>query len=249
MRASSSVSPATKRRAIRRVVGFEVTQWAKPGLSESFSRVARSIKLYYARCGDDLLGQHFCVVLFQELFRVHGGHASGAGGGHGLAVAVILDVASNKDAGDGRFAAIQGDEIAVGIHFELAAEDGGVRVVADSNEDTLKFDLGNGIGLRVPQAHAANVSVGMGKNFVDHRGSDEFDFLIGPCAVEHDFGGAKLRTTVHEIDPAGVAGQEDGFFHGGVATAHNRNWFTAEKVAVARSACGNAAAHELALGR
>src|SRR5258708_38025477 len=103
MRASSSVSPATKRRAIRRGVGVEGTQWAKPGLSERFSRVARSIKLYYACCGDDLLGQHFYVVLFQELFCVHGGHAAGARSGHAFAVAGIPDGARDNDPRAGPF--------------------------------------------------------------------------------------------------------------------------------------------------
>src|SRR6266403_2839785 len=42
--ASSRVSPATKRRAMRRVVPLEVTQLAKPLLSESLRSVDRSMR-------------------------------------------------------------------------------------------------------------------------------------------------------------------------------------------------------------
>src|SRR6266852_2038670 len=249
MMASSSVSPATKRRAMRRVVGLEVTQRAKPGLSESFSRVARSMKLHYACEGDSLLGQHFFVVLFQELFSVQGGHAAGAGGGDRLAIAMVLHIAGDENAGDGRLAAIQGNKVAVGIHFELAAEDNSVGVVADSDKDTIKLNLGSDISHGIAQAHTADVSVGVRKNLVDHRGRHEFDFFIGPCAIEHDFGSAKLRAAMNEIDLAGVAGQEDGLFHRGISAAYHGYWFAAEKVSVACSARGNAVAHEVALGR
>src|SRR5260370_34615554 len=169
MMASSSVSPATKRRAMRRVVGLEVTQRAKPGLSESFSRVARSMKLHYACEGDSLLGQHFFVVLFQELFGVQGGHAAGAGGRDCLAIAMVLHIASDENAGDGRLAAIQGNKVAVGIHFEFATEDNSVGVVADRDKDTIKLVLGGGIGCRIAQAHAADATVGLGETLVDHR--------------------------------------------------------------------------------
>src|SRR5216683_6466936 len=248
MMASSSVSPATKRRAMRRVVGLEVTQRAKPGLSESFSRVARSMKLHYACARDGLLGQHFFVVLFQELFSVQGGHATGAGGGYRLAIAMVLPIASDENAGDGRLAAIQGNKVAVGIHFEFATEGGGVGVVADRDKDTIKLELGGGIGFRIAQAYAADVSVGMRENLVDHRGSYEFDFFVCPGAIEHDFGSAKLRAAMNEIDLAGVAGQEDGFFHGGIAAAYDSYRFAAEKVSVACSTGGNAVAHEVAFG-
>src|SRR5579859_4248923 len=136
MMASSRVSPATKRRTMRRVVALEVTQCANPGLSESLSRMERSMKLHYACGADDLLGQHLFVVLFQELFGVNGCHASGARCGDRLAIAMVLHIAGHEHAGNGGLAAIQRDEVTVGIHFELAAEDGGVGVVADGHEHT-----------------------------------------------------------------------------------------------------------------
>src|SRR5580704_19596993 len=41
--ASSSVSPATNRRDILRVELFDTTQWANPGLSDSFRSIDRSM--------------------------------------------------------------------------------------------------------------------------------------------------------------------------------------------------------------
>src|ERR1700691_1204517 len=40
------------------------------------------------------------AVLFEILLDLKGGHAAGAGGGDGLAIAAVLDVAAGKDAGD-----------------------------------------------------------------------------------------------------------------------------------------------------
>src|SRR5580658_2182936 len=118
--ASSRVSPATKRRAMPRVVPLEVTHLAKPGLSESLRSVARSMQYDYARgraCR--LVG-----VPIQELFRVQGGHAAGAGGRDGLSVAVVLHIARYKHTGNGGQAAMFRDEVAVGVHLQLAFEDG-----------------------------------------------------------------------------------------------------------------------------
>src|SRR5580693_5960501 len=118
--ASSSVSPATKRRAMRRVVPLEVTHLAKRGLSESLRSVARSMQYDYARgraCR--LVG-----VPIQELFRVQGGHTPGAGGRYGLAITMILHIARYKHTGNGSQTAMFGDEVAVGVHVQLAFEDG-----------------------------------------------------------------------------------------------------------------------------
>src|SRR5580700_1451433 len=95
--ASSSVSPATKRRAMRRVMPLEVTHLAKRGLSESLRSVARSMPYDYARVNPLGLAR----VLFQELFGIESGHASGARGGDGLAIAMVLHIASDKHTRDG----------------------------------------------------------------------------------------------------------------------------------------------------
>src|SRR3981081_3428529 len=99
------------------------------------------MKLHYA-CGKlTLLGKHFGVVLFQELFGIHGGHAAGAGGGNRLAVTTVLNVSRDKSTRNLCLAAIQGDEISVRIHLKLAAEYRGVGVMADGDENALELEV------------------------------------------------------------------------------------------------------------
>ncbi len=102
--ASSSASPATNRRAMRRVVPLEVTQLAKPLLSASLSSVDRSMRNNYCSVGSTKL----VFVLFQKLFGINGGHATRARGRDRLAIAVVLHVAGNKHARDGGEAAVLG---------------------------------------------------------------------------------------------------------------------------------------------
>src|SRR6266436_5539522 len=118
--ASSSVSPATKRRAIRRVVPLEVTHLAKRGLSESLRSVARSMQYDYARG----IAWRLVCVLIQELFRVKGGHAAGARGGDGLTIAMVLHIASDENAGNRGQTAVLGDEVTIAVHLQLAFEHG-----------------------------------------------------------------------------------------------------------------------------
>src|SRR5580658_2345270 len=239
--ASSSVSPATKRRAIRRVVPLDVTHLAKRGLSESLRSVARSMQYDYAFVNP----QRLVRVLFQELFCVEGGHASGACGGDSLAVAVVLHIASDKHARDSRQSAVFRDEVAIGIHLQLALENGRVGIVADGNKYAVYGDFASFFRLQVAQARAFDVAFGRENLFDDER-SNEFDFWIRSGTVNHDFGSAKIIAPVDEIDLAGVASQKVGLFHRGVASANDSDGFLAEEIAVARRAGRNAAANELA---
>src|SRR5580698_8612913 len=176
--ASSSVSPATKRRAIRRVVPLEVTHLAKRGLSESLRSVARSMPYDYAFVNPQLLVR----VLFQELFGIEGGHATGARGSDGLPVAMILHVASDEYAWDSGQGAVFGDEVAVGVHIELALEDGGVWIVADGDKYSVNGDFASFFRLQIAQARTLDVAFGR-KNLFDDKRSDKFDFRICPGTV------------------------------------------------------------------
>src|ERR1700721_2343233 len=148
--ASSRVSPATKRRAIRGVVPLDVTHLARRGLSESLRSVARSMPYDYAR----VIPQRLVRVSFQELFGIESGHATGASSGYGLAVAVVLHVAGNKDAWNGSQGAVFGDQGAVRVHVELTFEDRRVGIVADGDEDAIYCDFASFLRLRIAKARA-----------------------------------------------------------------------------------------------
>src|SRR5271155_401199 len=79
----------------------------------------------------------FAGKLFEEFLRVQRGHATRAGRGNGLAIAVILHVSSDEHARDGGLAAAAGKKVAVGIGFNFALEGGGVGIVADGHKNAV----------------------------------------------------------------------------------------------------------------
>ncbi len=78
-------------------------------------------------------------MLFEVLFDLEGGHAAGAGGGDGLAVAAVLNVSAGEDAGDdlaveGGEDVVAGLDVALGVEVEHALEGHRVGDVADGEE-------------------------------------------------------------------------------------------------------------------
>ncbi len=72
-------------------------------------------------------------LCFEEAFGFEGGGAAGAGGGDGLAVDRVGDIACGVDPFDFGFHAV-GDEVANIIHFQLADKGLGVGFVTDGRE-------------------------------------------------------------------------------------------------------------------
>jgi len=62
------------------------------------------------------------------------------------------------------------------------------------------------------------------------------DFGMGEGAVGHDFGGAQLVAAMDEIDFGGEAGEEHGFFAGGIAAADDAD----RDIAIERAVAGGA---------
>src|SRR5215467_7938994 len=197
--ASSSVSPATKRRAMRREVPLEVTQVPTFLFAESFRSADRSIPVNYRRPR----GMTLVFMLFEKLFRVDGCHAARARGSDGLAVAVVLHVAGNEYAGNRGQAAVFGKQVAVRVHIQLAFEDRGVRIVSDGHKHTIESKFARLLGFRVTQAHALDETFGS-ENFVHNEWRDKFDFFVLPGAVDHDFRGTKFVATMNQVDLAGI---------------------------------------------
>src|SRR5438445_13332903 len=93
---------------------------------------------------------------FEEALGFHGGHTAGAGGRDGLAVGAILHVACVEYSGDVGPGAAFGKDVAVGVGFNLASENGGVGDVSDSDEESVDLLLQNRDDNKHPQADDAN---------------------------------------------------------------------------------------------
>src|SRR6266705_6390950 len=139
-----------------------------------------------------------------------------------------------------------GEQVAVRVHFQLALEDGSVRFVADSDKNAVKTKLAGLLRFGAAQAHAFDDLL-RSEDLLDDERSDEFDFLVFPGAVDHDFRSAKLFAAVKEIDLACVTRKKVGFLHRGVAAAYHRDGFSPKEIAVASRASGNATADQLPL--
>src|SRR5882762_7624189 len=100
--------------------------------------------------------------LFEVLFDLEGGHAAGAGGGDGLAVAAVLDVSAGEDAGEdlaveGGEDVIGGLDVAVIVEVDEALEGGGVGNVADGKEHERDVEDGLLTGEAVLDTQALDV--------------------------------------------------------------------------------------------
>ncbi|OMP12962.1 hypothetical protein COLO4_02517 [Corchorus olitorius] len=164
---------------------------------------------------------------------------------------VVLHVAGGEHARDvgGRGHAVQAAlraDVARVVHVELAAEDVGVRLVADGDEHASHLDLFDlaFVLVRALQAGARHAGVVAQDLVEDHVGLD-LDLallLLLMQAVDQDRLGAELVAAVDERDLAGDVGQVQRFFHGGVAATHHGHFLALVEEAVARCAGGHAAA-------
>ena len=192
-------------------------------------------------------------MLFEVLFDFEGGHAAGAGGGDGLAVAAVLDVSGGEDARDDLSVqrgedVVLCEDVAVGVEVHHALEGHGVGDVADAEEHG-----GDGkdvlvAGGGVFQAQAFDVFFFDAEHLFDGGAGEEVDAGVGHGALEHDLRGTELFGSVDERDLGGEAGEEERFLHGGVAAPDDGDLFAGEEEAVAGGAGAYAVADEGLLG-
>src|SRR3984893_9385903 len=183
-------------------------------------------------------------MVVEELLGIHGSHATGAGRSNGLAVAVVLHITGNKNTGDGSLAAVGGEQVSAGISGKFAGKGSGVGVVPDGNEDAMNRNVELFAGVGIADANAFHTRL-IGQNFFYHRRRHKLYFFIAARAVNHDFGGAKFVAPVNQIHARGIAREEAGLFHGGVAAANHRDGLVAKKETVTGGAGGNTVAQEL----
>jgi hypothetical protein len=193
------------------------------------------------------------AVFFEVLFDFEGGHAAGAGGGDGLAVAAVLDVAAGEDAGDdfaveGGEDVVLGEDVAVVVEVEHALEGEGVGDVADAEEHEADGKDVLFAGGSVLEAEALDVLLLDAEDLFDGGVGDELDVGVGHGAFEHDLRGTEVFAAVDDGDLGGEAGEEERLFHGGVAAADDGDLFAGGEEAVAGGAGADAVADEGLLG-
>ena len=193
------------------------------------------------------------AVVFEVFFYFEGGHAAGAGGGDGLAVLAVLDVAAGVDAGNdlpvqGAVDIVLAEDVAVGVEIHHAFEGGGVGLVADAEEHEGDREDGLVAVDAVLEAEALDVLLFDAEDLFDEGVVEEVDAGMGLGALEHDGAGAELLGAVDEGDFGGEAGEEEGFLHGAVAAADDGDLLAGGEEAIAGGAGGDAVADEGLLG-
>src|SRR2546426_7906943 len=180
------------------------------------------------------------VFRFQEPLGVHRGHAAGAGGGHGLPVDMILDVARGKDAGNVRLRAVVRLQIPNLVHLELTAKKSSIGRVADADENSVAGSYRFLAARSVLEPHPGHFAL-VGIEDIRHHGiPDELDLFVATQAVLHDLRRPKLVAPVDNGHFGGVACEEERLFRRRIAASNHDHGLAAEEVAVAGGAGGNA---------
>jgi len=187
-------------------------------------------------------------VLFEVLLHFESGHAARSCGGNGLAVTAVLYVSAGEDAGNAGMDLVVGDDVAIRVEIDLAGEHFGVRFVADSEKEPANGQRRLAAGCGVAQAEAGDFLLLDTEDLFDGGVGHEGDSGVADGALQHDLGGAELLAPMQQRYLGGEAGEEERFFHGGIASADHGNLFAGEEEAVAGSAGADAVTDEGLLG-
>jgi hypothetical protein len=163
-------------------------------------------------------------VFFEVFFNLESGHAAGACGGDGLAVAAVLNVSAGEDARDdlaveGSEDVVAGEDVAFRVDVDQAPEGFGVGDVADGEEHEGDRQDVHLVGDFVFDAESLDVLLLDAEHLLDDGVGEEIDLGMSHGAVEHDLGGAELFAAIDDGDLGGEAGEEEGLFHGSVSAA------------------------------
>src|SRR6266850_1560701 len=186
---------------------------------------------------------------FQILLRFERGHAARPGGGDGLPVAPVLDVTAGVYAGYLRKYVLVGDQVSVGVGFELAFKNLGVRNMTDAEKHRAGGEIPTLAAFHIAQAQRSDFLLAGVQHVIHDRIGHEGYLGITARPVEHDLRSAKLIAAMNERDLAGEASQESGLFHRRVAPSDHSDFFTGEEEAVAGGAGGNSASDQRLLVR
>src|SRR6478736_1127843 len=190
------------------------------------------------RCLADPLG-------LEPALRVDRGPAAVAGRGHGLAVAVVVDVTRDEDPLDLRAGLVADDQVALLVHLEPVPEHLGVRAVADRDEQALHRDVLLLVGHGVTKAQSLDLRPS--EDLVDRQVRVDLDLRVRLGPLDHDLRRPERVPAMEEVDLRGEAGQVRRLLEGRVAAADDRDLLVSEEEAIARGAGRHAAAAEASL--
>src|SRR5450759_3962862 len=135
-------------------------------------------------------------VLLEPALCVDGRSAAVPGGGHRLAVAMVVDVPGDEDPLDSRVGLGVDRQVACLVLLQPALERPGVRAVTDRNEQALDRQLRTGLGLRVAQPQAGDRRVA--EHVLDRDIPMDLDLRVVLRARLHDPAGAERGAPVEE---------------------------------------------------
>jgi hypothetical protein len=138
------------------------------------------------------------------------------------------------------------DEVAVGVHLQLALEQLGVGVVTDGDEQALDVELVHLSRDGVAQLQCVDLTVA--DHALHHRVPAEVDLGVRERALLHDLRRPQLVPPVDDGDVRRELREEDGLLDGGIASPDHRDRLLAEEEPVARRAGRHTVADQPLLG-
>jgi hypothetical protein len=186
-------------------------------------------------------------LLFQKFLDLNGSHTAGSGRSDRLPVAAVLHVATGVYAMNASHYVVMSFDISVGIGVEMPGKHFRVGVVADTQEQRTRREVGHYSGFDITQLKARNFVVCGVVDILDNRIGKKMNLGVLLCPFEHDLRGAKVLAAMNERNLCREASQEDRLFHGRVSAPDDDDFFAREKKSVAGRARRNAMANELLL--
>src|SRR5579862_2841708 len=104
---------------------------------------------------------------FKKAFDFDGCHAAGPGGGNGLPVAAVLDIAGVKDPGDAGACAAFGEDVTIRVELDLPDERSGIRNVPDGDKEAVYVAHPAFAGDDVAQLHRSHDILAGVKDILD----------------------------------------------------------------------------------
>ena len=160
---------------------------------------------------------------------------------------MILHVAAREHTGDAGLRAVVRDDVAGGVHVDLAAEYLRVRGVTDRDKYTRHTQLPHLAGDVVSQHDASHLALLEVSDGLDLAVPRPHNLGVGQGFVPHDLRRAQRGAPMDDGHFTGELGEKQRFFHRRIAAAHDGDFLAAEEVAVTSRARGEPVADQPAL--